>query len=1153
VIARLRSRTSSSPMHKETENVTSPRSTSASRLGLAGALVAAVSMLLVFAPSAMAAGPEWGIQITPAPTTFHRGEVKSEFIADHYYVEFTNVGDTGTSGPITVTDSLPPGLTVAAPTFNLEVSGGGGGFECTGDGSPELTGASELSCTSVPGEGVGPGETRSIIVILSVSKATADEVVDHATVSGGGAPTAATAEITTPVADKAPFAIQSFESPTTDEGGAPYTVAGGHPHQNYTRFTFPLNDAEFGVEYLKDAYVNLPNGFFGNPSAAPRCPITKVPSFEFVPGSVCPVGSIIGTAQISTTGVPLKLYNVKPEHGYGGQFAFNVAGTIVSLTATIRPRSEGYGLTIGSASVARLYGSPGFTTSAFTTVFNGLVSNGTEAPFLSNPVDCSDPNPTWKVTADSWENTGRFLAPDVPDLSDPSWKTKTIPSPPVTGCNDPALTSQWQPSIKTTALQGGGATQADQPTGLSVDLSFPQSNDPTNLNTTFDPSLPQAPEPKDLTVKLPEGLAISPSSASGLTGCSDLASDPAGDQVHYDTVNPVTCPASSKIGTVTTTTPLLAAHDPVTDAIVGAEPLEGDVYLLKPHPGDLSTDGNQNGTFRLLIQIESERYGINLKLPGTAVADKNTGQLTTVFTDNPQLPASHLEVNLKSGPRAPLATPVTCGTKTTTSDIVPWSSPQTPDATPSASFGVGSGPGGSACPASAAGRPFSPGLSAGTVSDAAGTSSPFVLKLTRGDGEQEISSLDLTLPKGFTAKLAGIPYCSDAAIASASGRSGAAELANPSCPAASRIGSVTVGAGPGSDPFYTQGTAYLAGPYKGAPLSFVFITPAVAGPFDLGDVVVRAATQVDPMTTQVTVKTDPIPQMLDGVPLRIRSLVTQIDRSDFTLNPTNCGAKTINATLGGSSGASASPSTSFQVAGCNKLAFKPTLKLSLKGSTKHAGHPALKAVLTYPKGTYANTASAQVNLPRSEFIDQANLNKTCTKPVLLAGNCPATTIYGQVKAWTPLLEKPLEGPVYLVGGYGYKLPALVAELDGQIKVLLVGKVDSGPNKGIRNTFEAVPDAPVEKFELSLKGGPKYSLLENSENLCKKPQKATATFTAQNGVIANLTPTITNSCGKKAKHHKGKKGKGKGAKHSKGAKGHKRIVSALLPDLGSWLD
>lgn len=331
------------------------------------------------------------------------------------------------------------------------------------------------------------------------------------------------------------------------------------------------------------------------------------------------------------------------------------------------------------------------------------------------------------------------------------------------------------------------------------------------------------------------------------------------------------------------------------------------------------------------------------------------------------------------------------------------------------------------------------------------------------------------------------------------------------------------------------GNAYLAGPYKGAPLSLVIITPAVAGPFDLGTVVVRAALQVDPETAQIHVVSDPFPRVLDGIPLDIRSIAVRVDRNQFTINPTSCEVMSVTGQVTSVVGRTANLDNRFQVGGCNQLKFKPKLQLSLKGSTKRTGHPALKAVLTYPKGGgYANVRRAQVNLPHSEFIEQNNLNKTCTKPVLLEGKCPANSIYGKAKAWSPLLEKPLEGNVYLVGGYGFKLPALVAELDGQIRILLAGKVDSGPNKGIRNTFEAVPDAPVEKFELNLKGGPKYSLLVNSENLCKKPQRAITRFTAQNGKVLQAKPLIANDCKKKSKGG-GKKKAGSGHKNS----GHKK--------------
>ena len=410
-----------------------------------------------------------------------------------------------------------------------------------------------------------------------------------------------------------------------------------------------------------------------------------------------------------------------------------------------------------------------------------------------------------------------------------------------------ALASQFDPSLEVGPIQESAAPQPDQPTGLSVDFHFPQTNDPTDVNTVFNPELPQAPELKTATVKLPAGLSISPSSASGLEGCSDTAADPAGDQVHYDKTKPVTCPLASKIGTATVHTPLLASRDPVDDSVSGAEPIHGDVYLIKPHSGDLSPSGEQDGTFRVLIQLENAAVGVNFKLPGVITANKTTGQLTATFTENPQLPSSLLEVDFKQGPRAPLATPTTCGSFTTTSDLVPWSSPETPDASPSSSFAIDSGPNGTPCANTPAARPFGPALSAGTVSAAAGQSSPFVLNLTRKDGEQEFNTVDLTTPKGFTASLKGIPYCSEAAIA---GRRPPQErrrrARQPLLPGRHPGRHVTVGAGAGTNPFYVHRQGLPRRPLQRRAALDRVITPAVAGPFDLGDVVVRTALSSTP-------------------------------------------------------------------------------------------------------------------------------------------------------------------------------------------------------------------------------------------------------------------------------------------------------------------
>ncbi len=517
------------------------------------------------------------------------------------------------------------------------------------------------------------------------------------------------------------------------------------------RFSFARYPA---AEQLKDAVVKLPLGFFGNPAAAPRCPIATIlaiPTFEFPPGAPpCPPGSKIGMVGVSIFENydfvhARPLFNVTPDRGYSAQFSASVIGNVISLYVVPLPRDEGYGLTIGSTNTGRA------GLKMFSAFFYGVPSehgSGTSgAPFLSNPVNCSEAEPKWEVFADSWENPGRVNpVTGFPDLTDPIWSINQEITPAVTGCDDPALTSQFQPSIDVQPVQDGPA-QPDRPAGVKVQLDFPQSNDPTDLSTVFDASIPQAPPPKDVTVKLPAGVSLSAGASDGLKGCSDLASDPAGDQVHYDTTQPVTCPDASIIGTATANTPLLASRDPVDDSVTGPDPLPGNIYLIKPHPGDLSK--GLDGTFRVLIQLNSDRNGVNFKLPGTVKADKETGQLTTTFLENPQLPASQLKLNFKSGPRAPLAMPSTCGTFNTTSNVVPWSTPETPDASPSSSFTISQGVDGSPCANTPAARPFNPTLSAGTESPAAGQSSPFILRVARKDGEQEFSTSRCGRPEGL--------------------------------------------------------------------------------------------------------------------------------------------------------------------------------------------------------------------------------------------------------------------------------------------------------------------------------------------------------------------------------------------------------------------
>ena len=904
-----------------------------------------------------------------------------------------------------------------------------------------------------------------------------------------------------------------------DAGGTPYTQAAGHPYGGAASFRFNTRlepDPFFGNRPvpdgdIKDIVVELPVGFVGDPTVAPTCDSNaKIITSAQQLTQACPPEAQVGVtsatfAELFGAGEETffePVYNVGPLRGDAATFAFSVLGVVIYIHATVRTGDD-YGVTTTIPNISTeirplgasltLWGTPASPVhtpergqDCVENTYAGKHCNGGNipssapvVPFLTNPANCAAPPAVTTMHVDSWQEPG-------------AWKTYSVTAPPLVGCD----AVDFSPSLEARPT----TNVADSPSGLNVDLHIPQNENPEGLAEA---------NLRDTTVVLPQGLVVNPSAANGLGACTEAQfgfTEMEGDIVHT-TPAPGECPADAKLGSVLIETPVVD------------HPLKGSVYIAQPHANPFGS------LLALYATIDDPATGVVVKLAGKVEADPTTGQLTATFKQNPQLPFEDFHLNFFEGAGGSLRTPATCGQYSTTSLMTPWSAPYSgPPATPSDSWAIERAPHG-ACASSAAALPNSPSFEAGTVTPLSGAYSPFVMKLTREDGSQELKGLNLTLPPGLTGKLAGIPYCSDAQIAQAQSRNkpeeGAVEKAHPSCPQASEVGTVTIGAGAGPNPYYVQGHAYLAGPYKGAPLSLVIVTPAVAGPFDLGTVVVRAALFVNPETAQITVKSDEIPHILEGIPLDVRSIAVSVDRSGFTLNPTNCEAQSITGSAIAVGGSEASLSNRFQVGECGALPFKPKLKLRLKGATGRIGHPALTAVLTAKPGE-AGIGRAQVNLPHGEFLDQGNLNKTCTKPVLLAGQCPASTVYGHATAWTPLLEKPLEGNVYLVGGYGYKLPALVAELNGQIRILLVGKVDSGKNKGIRNTFELVPDAPVEKFVLEMKGGKKYGLLENSENLCtatKANRQANVRFTGQNGKVTQYKPVVANQCGKAKKKNK----------------------------------
>jgi hypothetical protein len=896
-------------------------------------------------------------------------------------------------------------------------------------------------------------------------------------------------------AAQASFGIKSASVRAVNPDGSVDLQAGSHPHEYTVKFAMNLDSEGAPEGTLRDFIVDLPPGLVGNPLAVPRCSgadfegqVPHCPANTQIGVAFFRIQSLVGSGPEGSLGAPV--YNLTPPLGVAASIGFSVVNENSFQEASLRPSD--YGVSVADITVPTnkkiqsvsetIWGVPADPSHDYQRGFcfeggGECPSDLTPTPFLSLPTSCAGPLQT-TLKVDSVQEPNVFRSTSVFSVNESG-------SP--SGLNS-CERLPFSPKI---AAQPETAA-ADSPTGLHVNLNVPQTEAPEQLASAH---------LKDTVLSLPKGLAVNPSVADGLAACP--LTGPEGINLPGSggpaEGEPAKCPAASKLGTVAVKTPLLD------------HPVTGSVYIARQLQNPF------NSLMALYIAVDDPISGVVVKLAGKVEPDPLTGQLKATFLNNPQLPFEDFDVDFTGGPRAPLTTPSTCGTYTTTADLTPWSSPEGASVFESDSFKVTAAAGGGPCVSSEAQAPNKPSFEAGTTTPIAGSYSPFVLKMSRENGSQRLTGLETTLPKGVSAKLAGIPYCSEAQIGQAKSREvlggGAAERQAPSCPLASEVGIVNVGAGSGS-PLFVQGHAYLAGPYKGAPLSFVFITPAVAGPFDLGNTVVRTALYVNPETAQARAVSDPLPQILFGVPLDLRSVAVVLSRPNFSLNPTSCNRSAITGSAITAAGQSAAISSPFQVGACGALGFKPKFAPSLKGATKRTGHPAFRAVLTYPKGGgYANIAKAQVTLPHSEFLDTTHIGTVCTRVQFAANTCPKASIYGKARAFTPLLDKPVEGPVYLRSS-NHKLPDLVVALRGQVDIVLAGRVSTGPGNGIRTTFDAAPDAPVSKFVLEMKGG-KKGLLINSENICSKPQRATVHLTAHNGKVSDSTPLIANNCAKKS--------------------------------------
>jgi hypothetical protein len=978
-----------------------------------------------------------------------------------------------------------------------------------------------------------------------------------------------------------PFGITKFTMQTTERtkevklGGTvglvrfvnvPYsfTQAGGHPWALTTTGDFTSEELEFQngsvTEHLivpthepKDIVTGLPPGLLGDPMAAPRCPLTQVTSGG---SELCPADTQVGVSVLHLFDGKEELtpiVNVTPAAGQSAEFAIELTARLDTplLTAHLVRTTQGeqgeYGFMVASNEI------PVVSLTGFELTFWGVpadpshnpmrglfcasINQGggmscegggehaglTAVPFVTMGTDCSAGPETATLRADSWQEPG-----SVREGRYTGYVEETAVLPGVTGCNllafDPSI------SVEPDKLL------ADEPVGLGVNIKVPQPETP-GVNAT--------PHLRNAVVTLPEGMSISPGIVDGIQACN--ASGPEGinftgpesEEVGLNGELQLAaghCPDASTVGSATAVTPLLE------------KPVEGHVYLARPGCGNAALgqkectekDALDGNLYRLYLELggtgELGNAGIHIKVAGNVEANPATGQLTTVFKKNPQAPFSELKIHLNAGPRAPLDNPAVCGPAVTTADFTPWSAPGTtpapeslsmagtPDATPSWFFDV---KGCSSPP------PLNPGFTAGTVTPQAGQFSPFTLNLSRQDREQYVKGIQVHTPPGLLGMLSSVPLC------------GEPQANNGHCPESSKIGTTRVATGAGSHPFEIEGNVYLTGPYGGDPFGLSIVTNAVAGPFNLGLVIVRARIAVDPESSTLTITTDEtgpyaVPQIIFGVPLRLKRVTVNIDRPNFMFNPTNCGApgqpgmQQVTAVVSGSQNATATIASQFAVGGCKSLAFKPKFAVSTSGHTSRSKGASLDAKLSYPVGALANDANiarVKVDLPKQLPSRLTTLQKACTAAQFNAdpAGCPAASIVGIAKANTPLLPVGLSGPVYFVSHGGEAFPSLIVVLQGDgVRVDLTGSTFISKAGITSSTFKTVPDVPVNTFELYLPEG-KFSALAANGNLCTSKLAMPTAFVGQNGAEIHETTKIAVTGCPKAKKAKAKKRKTKAKK------------------------
>jgi len=1067
------------------------------RVRVAAIVLAALVAMLTCAASAAAAAPTWRLNTKANTTVAQNGTL-------NIVAQMSNVGDAdadATVDPITFSGTLPTGLTAVSAIVR---GGTAFGWDCSGTGGLTVLCTNTTDVITMNPNGP-PGSFSTIQVTVTADPTAAGTLTADFQVAGGGAAApATTVEATTIAATPPPFGVELFDGKVTDEAGDVMSQAGGHPAEASVSINFntltnpnPFVGERWPVEPVKDVFVDLPLGFVGDPTSLDECTVPQL----LISGknSECPSSSQVGVVLVHFGGGlafrpvlgPIPVFNMVPPPDVPARFGFQVSGTLVTLDARLRSDGD-YGLSVDARNAPEglpiigteftFWGDPSDSIHDSQRFCPGQLIPADGGPgchvgtaakaFLRNPTSCGDPRVGLVTSArvDSWADPGDFTTASFASHVPPGY-----PAAPADRGDELGTTScelvPFNPALS-------GRPQADaragDPSGFDFDLALPQDSRPTAVGTS---------DLRKAVVTLPQGVRVNPSSAGGLAGCSSA-------QIHLRSAEFAECPNGSKLGDVSIDTPLLD------------DPLSGAIYLATPFDNPART--------LVALYIVARGPGVMVKLPGSAQMDQATGQLTATFDDNPQLPFSNLHIHFKSGPRAPLTLPKRCGTYTTHAVMTGWNGRTVSS---DSSFTLDRNAAGVGCPSK-----FTPRFSAGTESNGAGTSSSFVLQFTRDDVDQEISALTVNMASGLTARIANADLCSDAAANS------------DSCPAGSKIGDVAVGAGSGSNPFYiSNGRAYLTGPYKGAPYGVAIDVPAVAGPFDLGLVTVRSALFVDKHDASVRIVSDPLPTILQGIPLDVRDVRVNVNKPDFFLNPTSCADKTISATLTSTEGATARVSDRFQAAECAGLGFKPRMVLTVggRGHTHRNQTSPLSTTLTMPSRNQANLRFVRVTLPPTINARLNTIQDACTRAEFESeiGKC-AHAKAGSAVASTPLLRAPLRGTVYFVKN-GRPIPDLFVALRGQVSFDLIGRITIPGGNHLATTFDAAPDVPIRSFRLSLLGGFRTASIGAVENLCtasSRRQKAAVDYIGQNGKVLQIRQTLkVAGC---AKPHK----RGKGAAH-----------------------